>query len=317
MPRLSRLFARKQEIAALDEPATVAVWPTIPLDPPIPLDPHDLTPADPLPAAAVVDPAAPPAVLGDPQVVEQATSEHVRATVCGDDRSDAAPAGFDLPYPRANLSADALIADDFVADRRAGVTLIGGEEEDIVPVIPDTTIEFSASGSAFDEEAAMQAAIDALMAACGLMVARVKAIRSLHDGTQIVAALIDLAGELDARYAEDWGVVRRNGLELVLNEVRDTIPEGDQFILESLEDGQGGLTAEHFLRDLRTIAVADRPRMVANYADFLVFVLQCVLRQYLSVLQDDPARLHDVTARLDYLIDGIRDTVLARINGIP
>ncbi|HWE60617.1 MAG TPA: hypothetical protein VHB98_02805, partial [Chloroflexota bacterium] len=186
-----------------------------------------------------------------------------------------------------------------------------------VPIIPDTVADLPAASAEIDDETAAQGAVDALMAACKVMVARVKALRTLKDGTQIVSGLIDLIRDLDERYAHDWGVVRRNGLAPVLDEVRDRIPEGDRFILESLEDERGGLTAEVFLRDLRTIAAPDRPRMVSNYAGFLLFVLQCILRQYLVPLQHDPARLRDVSQRLEYLVEGVRETLLARISGLP
>lgn len=203
------------------------------------------------------------------------------------------------------------------ADRRGeSKTLIGGKEADLVPVIPNTVVDISEETD-LDEESMTVATVEALKGACELTVARVNSIRKMQDGTQIIAGLIALVSELDVRYARDWGIVRRNGLEEVLIEVRESVVEGDRFILESLENGRGGLTADVFLRDLRTIAQADRPRMVASYAMFLVFVLKCVLRQYLRPLENDQVRLRDLGRRLDYLIDGIRDTLLARINGIP
>ena len=196
-------------------------------------------------------------------------------------------------------------------------TLIGGEEADLVAVIPNTEMDALDQHDHLDEEGIDVATVDALMAACTLMVTRVNVIRRAQDGTQIISGLISLVGDLDTQYARDWGVLRRNGLEDVLTEVRHAIAEGDRFILESLENGRGGLTAEVFLRDLRTIAPADRPRMITNYAMFLIFVTKCVLRQYLRPLEHDPARLRDVTRRLDHLVDGVRDTLLARVNGIP
>jgi hypothetical protein len=204
------------------------------------------------------------------------------------------------------------------ADRRPSEskTLIGGKEADLVPVIPDTEVEVPDEAD-LDEESVATATVEALQGACRVMVDRVNALRRMQDGTQIVAGLIALVGELDVRYASDWGIVRRNGLEEVLIEVRESVVEGDRFILESLENGRGGLTAEVFLRDLRTIAPADRPRMVAAYAMFLIFVLKCVLRQYLRPLEHDQSRLREVNRRLEYLVDGIRDSLLARINGIP
>ena len=196
-------------------------------------------------------------------------------------------------------------------------TLIGGEEADLVAVIPNTEMDALEQHDHLDEEGIDVATVDALMAACTLMVTRVNVIRRAQDGTQIISGLISLVSDLDTQYASDWGVLRRNGLEDVLTEVRHAIAEGDRFILESLENGRGGLTAEVFLRDLRTIAPSDRPRMITNYAMFLVFVTKCVLRQYLRPLEHDPARLRDVTRRLDYLVDGVRDTLLGRVNGIP
>lgn len=196
-------------------------------------------------------------------------------------------------------------------------TLIGGEEADLVAVIPNTEMDALDQHDHLDEEGIDMATVDALMAACTLMVTRVNVLRRAQDGTQIISGLIALVSDLDTQYARDWGVLRRNGLEDVLTEVRHAIAEGDRFILESLENGRGGLTAEVFLRDLRTIAPADRPRMITNYAMFLIFVTKCVLRQYLRPLEHDPARLRDVTRRLDYLVDGVRDTLLARVNGIP
>lgn len=313
MARFSRLFARKQAQTASDEQSDDALWPSVQSGPPS-LDPGEDAPAtlgdgmrrDP-PDVALV-PATPP----DSTAEWSPANDGVE--ILQPVPAPAAPARIEQDAPDAIAAALAVPA---APERRASALLIGGDEEDIVPVIPDTTVEFQAAGSEFDEEATMQAAIDALMSACTLTVSHVKALRALQDGTQVVAGLIALAGDLDARYAADWGVVRRNGLEPVLDQVRDSLPEADQFILESLEDGQGGLTAENFLRDLRTIAAADRPRMVANYVGFLCFLLHCILRQYLSPLQQDPARLRDVTARLDYLIDGIRDTLLARVRGVP
>jgi hypothetical protein len=208
----------------------------------------------------------------------------------------------------------AFMDEDDVPDQGGGSPLIGGEEEDLVPVIPDSDLESGVQDAAPDDESSANATVDALMAASKLMVGRVNAIRRLPDGGQIVAGLIALAIELDTQYAQDSGIVRRNGLEDVLVEVRETAVEGDRFILESLENGRGGLTAEVFLRDLRTIAPGDRARMIANYVTFLVFVITCVLRQYLRPLAQDPAQLRDVTRRLDYLMDGVRDALLTRVS---
>jgi hypothetical protein len=211
---------------------------------------------------------------------------------------------------------DPPIAPDLDRRPAESKTLIGGKEADLVPVIPDTEVDLP-DETDLDEESVAAATVEALQGACRVMVDRVNALRRMQDGTQIVAGLIALVGELDVRYARDWGIVRRNGLEEVLIDVRESVVEGDRFILESLENGRGGLTADRFLRDLRTIAPADRPRMVAAYAMFLIFVLKCVLRQYLRPLEQDQDRMRDVGRRLEYLIDGIRDSLLARINGMP
>src|SRR5579871_2683946 len=82
---------------------------------------------------------------------------------------------------RAAPDLDAEPAPAAGAERRPASRLIGGEEDDIVPVIPDTDVEFSAPASDFDEEAAMEAAVDALWAACAMMVERVKTLRTLQD----------------------------------------------------------------------------------------------------------------------------------------
>lgn len=205
---------------------------------------------------------------------------------------------------------DDLAGESGAPGHRATSPLIGGVEEDLVPVIPDSDLESTVQDAEPDDESVANAAVDALMSASKLMVGRVNAIRRLPEGGQIVAGLIALVGELDAQYAQDNGIVRRNGLEEVLVDVRETSVEGDRFILESLENGRGGLTAEVFLRDLRTIAPGDRSRMIANYVTFLAFVITCVLRQYLRPLAQDPAQLRDVTRRLDYLMDGVRDALL-------
>jgi hypothetical protein len=191
-------------------------------------------------------------------------------------------------------------------------TLIGGREADIVPLIPDTRVEVESQE--LDDEAVASATVEALRGACDLMVMRVNKIQTLQDGGQIITALIALVLELDARYADDWGIVRRNGVREVLDQIYDAIAEGDRFILESLENGRGGLTSEEFVRDLRTVAESDRPRIVTEYSNFLVFVIRGVLRQYLRPLDNDQMRLRDVSRRLDFLIDGVREVLSTRIN---
>jgi len=191
--------------------------------------------------------------------------------------------------------------------RPASKTLIGGEEADLVPLIPDTKPEIESVE--LDDEAVAAAAVVALHAACELMVRRVNQMRTLRAGAQIVSAMVALVGELDARYAGDWGIVRRNGLAEVLTAIHAEAAEGDRFVLESLESGRGGLTAEAFVRDLKLLAESDRPRIVAEYVAVLTFVFRCVLRQYLRPLDRDPETQHEVAERLDYLIDGVHQVL--------
>ncbi len=190
--------------------------------------------------------------------------------------------------------------------------LIGGEEADLVPLIPDTKPE--AESAELDDETSATAAIDALREACDLLVDRVHRMRAMNDGARFISAMIVVAIELDARYAKDWGIVRRNGLEEVLEEVRAIVAEGDRFILESLENRRGGFTDEAFVRDIKTVALKDRPRIIAEYAIFLVFVYRCVLRQYLRPLDDDPSRLREMMTRLDHLLDGVREILIQHVN---
>jgi hypothetical protein len=194
----------------------------------------------------------------------------------------------------------------------SGKRLIGGEEANIVALIPDTKPE--AESQELDEETVATATVEALRGACELMVDRVNRIRALHDGAQVISAMIALVGELDAKYAEDWGVVRHNGLEELLDDARAAVPEGDRFILESLEDDRGGLTDAAFVKDLKTVAVRDQPRLIAEYALFLVFMYQRVLRQYLRPLEQEPVRQNDMSARLDYLVDGVREVLIRHIS---
>ena len=190
--------------------------------------------------------------------------------------------------------------------------LIGGAEADLVPLIPDTKPE--AESAELDDETSAAAAVDALRGACDLLVDRVQRMRAMRDGARFISAMIVVVAELDAKYADDWGIVRHNGLEEVLEEVRAIVTEGDRFVLESLENGQGGLTGEAFVRDLKTVALKDRPRIIAEYAIFLVFVYCCVLSQYLRPLENDPVRRQEMMSRLDYLIDGIREILIQHVS---
>ena len=194
----------------------------------------------------------------------------------------------------------------------AASTMIGGDEADLVPLIPNTKPE--AESAELDDETVAEATVEALRGACNLLVEGVGRLRHITDGGKFISAMIAVVAELDARYAQDWGIVRHNGLEELLNEVRAALAEGDRFILESLESGHGGLTDQAFMRDLKTVGLKDRPRIVAEYAIFLVFVYRCVLLQYMRPLEGDPRRRDDVVARLDYLIDGVREVLIQHVN---
>ena len=191
-------------------------------------------------------------------------------------------------------------------------TLIGGKEDDLVPLIPDTEADVAGSGE-LDETGTAEAAVEALKSASEFLVARVNALRALSDSARIVPGMIALVGELDARYTHDMGVTRRNGLEDVLQDIRRRVAEGDRFVLESLENGHGGLTADAVTRDLRTIAPSDRPRMLGHYVTVLAFMIQRVLHQYLRPLEEDETRTYEISYRLDYLVEGVRDILLARV----
>jgi len=298
MPRFSKLFGRKHTGETPDPRSDGSGAPDDPWYSPGDADRPDDDPSE-LPTLPSAGDAPPYAHDGfsAPLSADLSLAEY---RLAGDQPASVATAVAEERYPPASHR-----------------TLIGGEEADLVAVIPNTEMDMLEQHDHLDEEGIDVATVDALMAACRMMVTRVNVIRRAQDGTQIISGLISLVTDLDAQYASDWGILRRNGLEDVLTEVRHAIAEGDRFILESLETRRGGLTAEVFLRDLRTIAPADRPRMITNYAMFLIFVTKCVLRQYLRPLEHDPARLRDVTRRLDYLVDGVRDTLLARVNGIP
>ncbi|MDB5077385.1 MAG: hypothetical protein JWO42_3564 [Chloroflexi bacterium] len=261
-------------------------------------------------APVLADPDPAPLVPSPPAEIEAASDEQHEAVIVTELTSVDS-----LPDVRLLPPQDR--AEDWAAETEPPApseskTLIGGKEVDIVPLIPDTKVEIESPE--LDDETVATATVEALKGACDLMVSHVNRIRVLQDGGQIVAAMVSLIGELDARYAEDWGVVRRDGLEAVLTQVRSTIAEGDRFILESLENGRGGLTAEAFVRDLRTVAESDRPRMVAAYTIFLVGLSRSVLRQYLQPLENDQLRLRDISRRLDYLIDGVREVLITRVN---
>ncbi len=191
-------------------------------------------------------------------------------------------------------------------------TLIGGKEDDLVPVIPDTEADEAATAE-MDESGIAEAAVAALKGACDFLVVRVKKLSVQQDGTRVVAGLIALVGELDARYAADMGIRRRNGVEELLIDVRGRMAEGDRFILESLENGRGGLTADPFLRDLKTIAPSDRPRMLGHYVVFLTFMIKCVLHQYLRSLEEDQTRTYEISYHLDYLVEGVRDMLMSKV----
>jgi hypothetical protein len=194
-------------------------------------------------------------------------------------------------------------------------TLIGGKEDDLVPLIPNTEADAAdVTGSAEpDETGIAEAAVDSLKQACDGLVAQVKKLCVQQDGARIVAGMIALVGELDARYARDMGITRRNGVEELLRDVRGTMAEGDRFVLESLENGRGGLTAEAFLHDLKTIAPGDRPRLLGHYITFLAFMIKRVLHQYLRPLEENETRTYEISYHLDYLIEGVQDILIAKV----
>ncbi len=194
-------------------------------------------------------------------------------------------------------------------------TLIGGKEDDLVPLIPNTEADAAdVTGSAEpDETGIAEAAVDSLKQACDGLVAQVKKLCLQQDGARIVAGMIALVGELDARYARDMGITRRNGVEELLRDVRGTMAEGDRFVLESLENGRGGLTAEAFLHDLKTIAPGDRPRLLGHYITFLTFMIKRVLHQYLRPLEENETRTYEISYHLDYLIEGVQDVLIAKV----
>jgi hypothetical protein len=214
------------------------------------------------------------------------------------------------PTPR---DAPALHADP-IAERRVMPRLIGGVEADLVPVIPNTSVDYQPPDHAPDDEGSAHAAIEALTAASRVLVERVKHLRRISEPIAVVAGLIDLVNELQALYLEDCGIVRGNSLEEVLREVRATISEGDRFILESLEDGRGRLTAAVFVEDMRTIAPSDHSRLIAHYVAFLSSLTLRVLQQYLRPLEGNPARRQIVARRLEYLVNGARDALLLTTN---
>ncbi|MGH2409087.1 MAG: hypothetical protein ACRDGS_01845 [Chloroflexota bacterium] len=191
-------------------------------------------------------------------------------------------------------------------------TLIGGKEDDLVPLIPDTEADVAGSGE-LDDTGTAEAAVESLKSASEFLVARVNSLRALSDPSQIVPGMITLVGELDARYTRDMGITRLNGLEDVLRDIRRLMAEGDRFILESLENGRGGLSADTVTRDLRTIAPGDRPRMLGHYVTVLAFTIQRVLHQYLRPLEEDETHTYEISYRLDYLVEGVREILLAKV----
>lgn len=167
------------------------------------------------------------------------------------------------------------------------------------------------------EEAPLAAAVTKLQGACRELVDRIYKIRAMKSNNlQIIGALVELVNDLDARYATDSGTTRQNGMEELLIEVRRTVTEGDRFILESLENGRGGVTITPFERDLKTIAKADQPRIVMAYATFLLFMITQELYRYLQPLAKDEWRMREVKAHLDYLLDGVRQTLVAHLSNL-
>jgi hypothetical protein len=217
----------------------------------------------------------------------------------------------DLVQPAPAQGADRLTTFAVPPAAAEPHTLIGGKEDDIVPLIPDTETG-EAPVTEIDESGIAEAAVASLKGACDFLVGRVKKL-STQDGTRVVAGLIALVGELDARYALDMGIRRRNGVEELLIDVRGRMAEGDRFILESLENGRGGLTADAFLRDLKTIAPGDRPRMLGHYVVFLTFMITRVLHQYIQSLEEDQTRTYEISYHLDYQVEGVRDMLMSKV----
>jgi hypothetical protein len=163
------------------------------------------------------------------------------------------------------------------------------------------------------EEAPLANAVTKLQGACRELVDRVYKIRAMKSGLQVISALVELVNDLDTRYATDNSTTQRDGMEEILVEVRRSVAEGDRFILESLENGRGGLSVASFERDLKTIARGDQPRILMAYGTFLVFMISRELQRYLQPLEADEWRRREVLARLNYLLDGVRDVLLARL----
>lgn len=335
MPRIPRLFGRKR-----DEDSTPAPSSIVPTDsaPPAeagtPLDPAAIA-ADPLEGEL---PLAVPSHEDEPdQADEQETvpepiehwpvnspPEAAQSTESPKDLetdplplSGSARKHLDLVQPtepRETMAPPVVEATDPAPEPAMPIlkTLIGGKEEDLVPLIPDTEADVAGSGE-LDETGTAEAAVESLKSASELLVARVNSLRTLSDPSQIVPGMIALIGELDARYTRDMGITRRNGLEDVLRDVHRLMAEGDRFVLESLENGRGGLSADAVTRDLRTIAPGDRPRMLGHYVTVLAFMIQRVLHQYLRPLEEDETRTYEISYRLDYLVEGVRDILLAKV----
>lgn len=323
MPRIPRLFGRKRGDEGALAPAGDQQLPdTAPrareqdddLDDVAPLDPLigskldlDEEQEDPDTEPEPVVSQAPPVMLPEPE------EEPTRSSLLGRKHLDLVHTS-NAPIEAA-APEDPVAAEPETVVAPAGKTLIGGKEEDLVPLIPDTEADVAGSGD-LDETGLAEAAVESLKSASELLVARVNKLRG-QESAPIISGLITLIGELDTRYAHDMGIMRRNGLEDVLLDVRGTMAEGDRFVLESLENGRGGLTADPFLRDLRTIAPGDRPRLLGHYVTFLCFMIQRVLHQYLRPLEEDETRTYEISYRLDYLIEGVRDMLLARVTSRP
>ncbi|HXT37776.1 MAG TPA: hypothetical protein VN837_19550 [Chloroflexota bacterium] len=257
-------------------------------------------PVNPLSDAAQ-PPELPPDLEKDPLPLSVSARKHLDLVQPPEPREAMAPPATETTDPASELGSP------------SPKTLIGGKEDDLVPLIPDTEADVAGSGE-LDETGTAEAAVESLKSASAFLVARVNSLRALSDPAQIVPGMIALVGELDARYTRDMGVMRRNGLEDVLQDIRHRMAEGDRFVLESLENGRGGLSADAVTRDLRTIAPGDRPRMLGHYVTVLAFMIQRVLHQYLRPLEEDETHTYEISYRLDYLVEGVRDILLAKVS---
>ncbi|HVA92780.1 MAG TPA: hypothetical protein VNL71_23410 [Chloroflexota bacterium] len=332
MPRIPRLFGRARVDHGAPTPVTIVPPPASSSADAAPV--RSTSPEDPVVGEQELPPVGSggePDEEDEQATVPEPVDQWLEQPMPGSDQPLESPEEFeDTPLPlsvsgrkhldlvppneprEATAPADLEVEDSPELAFSTPKTLIGGKEDDLVPLIPNTEADTAGSGE-LDETGIAEAAVESLKSASEFLVSRVTKLRAVPDPLQVVPGLIALIGELDARYTRDMGIMRRNGLEDVLQDVRRVMAEGDRFVLESLENGRGGLTADAVTRDLRTIAPGDRPRMLGHYITFLTFMIQRVLHQYLRALEEDETRTYEISYRLDYLIEGVRDILLARV----